>query len=208
MFWYNLRQRQIIINTFFEKDQLKPISIKLLVMVFSFTCYFVINGFLYNEDYITQVYNREGSITFIDYLQDSIERIIFSSLVGGFISFLIGIVFSTDKKIEKVIEREKKNKIVLKGKISKIYKCNNITLLLFIIFQFMVMTFFTIYVICFGYVYPNNTYDWYLSSLFVLGLVQSFSFITSFVISISKYLSVKYRWEFCFKINEFLEENI
>ena len=47
--------KQTIINTFCVKDQLKPFSIKLLVLIFTFTCYFVINGFLSNEEYLIGV---------------------------------------------------------------------------------------------------------------------------------------------------------
>ena len=206
IFWYILRQKQIIINTFCEKSQLKLFSIKLLVMIFSFTCYFVINGFLYNEDYIIILYGEERNLR--QYFTDSIERIIYASLVGGLISFVIGIIFNTDKKIEGAIEKYKKNTILLKGEISKIYKCNNIILVLFIIFHLIIMAFFTFYVFCFCYVYPNSMIDWCESSLIVIGFIQFISFMMCILLSFSKYLSVKCRWELCFNINSYLEENI
>ena len=206
MFWYTLKQKQLIINTFFVEDQLKPFSIKLLVLIFSFTCYFVINGFLYNEEYISQLLNNQER-TVYEYIMDSFERIIYSSLAGGFISVIIGFLFDTDKKIEEVIEKEKKNKILLKGKISKIYRRNIIILIAFIVFQFIAMAFFTIYVFCFCYVYPNTQMDWYKSSLIVVGFVQSVSFLASFLISFARFLSLYCHWELCFKFNLFLEEN-
>ena len=48
-----LKKKQTLINTFCVNDSFKPFSIKLLVLIFSISCYFVINGFLYNEDYIS-----------------------------------------------------------------------------------------------------------------------------------------------------------
>ncbi len=207
MFWYTLKQRQMIINTFFAIDQLKPFSIKLLVMIFTFTCYFVINAFFYNEDYISNELNAEGQ-SLLEYLLASSERIIYTFFVGGLISVVVGILFSTDKKIEDAKEKYEKNKILLKGEISRIYKCNNVIIIVFTIFQFIVMTIFTIYIFCFCYVYPNSTISWVKSSLIIIGIIESVSILTSSLISFIKFLSVKFNWELCYKINIYLEENL
>ena len=208
IFWCTLKEKQTLINTFFVKDPLKPFSIKLLVIIFSFSCYFVINGFLYNEEYVSKKLKNTGSKTFYEYLSDSIERILFTSIVGGIISFIIGILFNTEKKIDKEIEKNKKNKILLKGEIAKIYRCNNIRLICFIIIQFILMILFIIYIFCFCYVYSNNKLDWFESSLLVIGIMQMLSLFNSFVFSIIKYLSIKCQWELCFKINAYLDDNL
>ena len=208
IFWCTLKEKQAIVNTFFVKDALKPFSIKLLVIIFSFSCYFVINGFLYNEEYVSTKLKNNETKTFYEYLSDSIERILYTSIVGGVISFIIGILFNTDKKIDKVINKNKKNKIILKGEIAKIYRCNNIRILFFIIIQIILMILFIIYIFCFCYVYPNNKLDWFESSLIVIGLMQSFSLFSSFLISTIKYFSVKFQWELCFKINAYLDDNL
>ena len=54
MLWFILKERHTLINTFCSQSNLKPFSTKLLVLIFSLTCYFVINGFLYNEEYVSQ----------------------------------------------------------------------------------------------------------------------------------------------------------
>ena len=46
----------------------------------------------------------------MEYLSDSIERILYTSIVGGIISFVIGILFNTGKKIDSVINKNKKIK--------------------------------------------------------------------------------------------------
>ena len=208
IFWYTLKQKQTIINTFCSKDPLKPFSIKLSVMIFSFTCYFVINGFLYNEEYVSNKLTSEGNKGFYEYISDSIERILYTSIVGGLISFIIGILFNTEKKIEKVIDKNKNNKILLKGEIAKIYRCNNIRIIGFIILQFIIMGMFTIYIFCFCYVYPNNKLDWFESSLIIITIMQSFSLFSSILISFIKYLSLKFQCELCFKINAYLDDNL
>ena len=207
IFWSTLKEKQTIINTFCTKEPVKPFSSKLLVMIFSFTCYFVINGFLYNEEYVSKKLTQESK-TLYEFITDSIGRILYSSIVGGLISFIIEILFNTEKKIENLQKKYKDNKILLKGEIAKLFRCSNIITISFIIVQFILMTFFTIYIFCFNYVYPNNMLDWLESSLIILFIIQSFSLLTSFLISILKYLSVKFHWKLCFLINEYLNDNL
>ena len=208
IFWYTLKEKQTLVNTFFVKDTLKPFSIKLLFLIFTFSCYFVINGFLYNEEYVSKKLKSEKSKTFVEYLSDSIERILYTSIVGGVISFTIGILFNTGKKIDNVINKNKNNKILLNGEIAKIYRCNNIRIIIFVVLQYILMIVFTIYIFCFCYVYPNNKLDWFESSLLVIGIMQSFSLFSSFILSSLKYLSIKFQWEICFKINTYLDDNL
>ena len=121
---------------------------------------------------------------------------------------VIEIVFDTEKEIDKIIKKKKNDVIILKGEITKIYKCNIIKIISFIIFQFIVMAFYTIYILCFCYVYPNTVLDWTQTSLIVIGVMQSLSFFTSFLISFVKFISIKFQWKLCFIINEFLIERL
>ena len=196
------------INTFNSKDPLQPFSIKLLIMNLNFICYFATNGFLYNEEYISSKLRSEENKSFSEYLRDSIERIIYTSIVGGLISFIIGILLNTEKKIEDAIEKYNHNKILLKGEICKIYKCNNLLINCFLFVQFIGMVFFTIYIFSFCYVYPNNNIDWIESSLIVIGIMQLLSTFTCFLGSFLRYISVKCQWELCFKINAYIDDNL
>ena len=126
IFCFTLRQKQSIINTFCVKDSFKPFSIKLLMIIFTFYCYFVINGLLYNDEYVSNKLESEEDKTLFDYFSDSIQRIIYTSIFGGLISFVIGTVFNIERKIQNVINEKKDKKILLKGEIIKIYKYNKI----------------------------------------------------------------------------------
>ena len=112
------------------------------------------------------------------------------------------------KKIENATEKNKDNKILLKGEIAKIYKCNNLLTDCFMIIQFIAMVFFTIYIFCFFYVYPNNNIDWIESSLIVIGIMQLVSTFTCFLGSFLRYISVKCQCELCFKINAYIDDNL
>ena len=121
---------------------------------------------------------------------------------------IIGILFNTEKEIEKTIKRKKNDPIILKGEITKIYKFNIIKIIIFIIFQFCAMAFFTLYILCFCYVYPNTALDWVQTSLIVVGIIQSMSFLTTLLIALLKFISIRRQWKLCFLFNEFLDEKL
>ena len=68
MLWYSLKEKQTLINTFFSPNNLKPFPMKLLVLIFSFSCYFVINGFLYNEEYVSTKLESSENKSFYEYI--------------------------------------------------------------------------------------------------------------------------------------------
>ena len=116
--------------------------------------------------------------------------------------------FNIENKIENAINKFENNKILLRGEISLIYKCNKMTMIFFFVIEFILMSLFTVYIFCFCYVYPNNVIDWICSSLLVIGLMQLFSVLSSFLISVIKYLSIKCDSELCFTFNKYLDENL
>ena len=102
IFVQTLRQKQSLINTFCKEDPFKPFSIKLLALIFSFSCYFVINGFLYNEEYISnKLKSDDDNKTIFDYFSDSIGRIAYASLIGG-LSFFLIIILSSEVKFARM----------------------------------------------------------------------------------------------------------
>ena len=208
MLWFTLKEKQTFINTFFSPNNLKPFPLKLLVFIFSLSCYFVINGFLYNEEYVSTKLENKGNKKFYEYLSDSIERILYTSIVGGVISFIIGILFNTEKKIDDAINKYTDNKRLLKGEIAKIFRISKIITLCFIIIQFILMILFTIYIFCFCYVYPNNKLDWFESSLIVIGIIQMFSLFTCCLFTIIKYFGIKCQLEYCFKFSSYFGDNL
>ena len=208
MFLYSLKQRQMIINTFFLKEGFKPMPFKILLMIFSFTCYFVVNGLFYNEEYISQQFKIEGERTIFEYIGDSIQKLLFTSIVGGLISSVIRVLFNSDKQLEEAMEKHKKNNLVLKEKILDIHKRYESNVIIFIISQFIILIFFIFYIFCFCYVYPNNTKDLGISSLLIIGIIQSLTLLGSFLIAFTRYLGLKCDCKICYRINQYLYDNL
>ena len=106
------------------------------------------------------------------------------------------------------MNKYKDNKIILRGQISKIYRCNKNQLIYFVIIQLLLMILFLVYISCFCYVYPNNQDDWFESSFIVIGIMQLVPFGSSLIIAMLKFCSIKFENEFCFNIYNWLADNI
>ena len=85
----NLREKQIIANTFIAEDPIKPRSIKIILFTLNLVLYFVINGLFISEDYISELYNiNEEEENFFSFLPRSITRLIYTTIVSLIIGYI------------------------------------------------------------------------------------------------------------------------
>ena len=64
MLWFLLKERHTLINTFCSQSHLKPFPTKLLVFIFNLSCYCVINGLFFNEEYVSKKLESNGKCFF------------------------------------------------------------------------------------------------------------------------------------------------
>jgi len=152
LFCNELKERQLIANTFWVKDKLKPFSIKLIVFIFNIACYLVINGFLFSEEYVMKILRRTSK-SFYYFIVDSTKRIVYSSVIGIIINIIVGILFRADKSIRKVQSKYQDNPVILHGEIVKIYKSTKNLYIIFTIINCIIMGIFIFYLFCFCGVY-------------------------------------------------------
>ena len=206
LFWMEIKQRQLIVNTFFVKEKLKPFSIKLIVFIFSLSCYFVINGFLYDTNYVSKRLKRKSK-TFYFFIVDSIKRIIYSSIVIAIINLLVGLLFKSDKTLRKAQVKYKDNKILLNGEVVKIFKNMKIFNFLFTIIDFIFMVVIWIYLFCFCGVYRNCQMDWIGSTGIIIGVMQLLPIVISLLLAFLRIIGLRCGIEICFKINSWISDN-
>ena len=204
--WMEIKDRQLIVNTFFVKERLKPFSIKLIVFIFSLTFYFVINGLLYDTNYVSKKLKRKSKSTYFFFV-DSIKRIIYSSLVGVLVNVLVGLLFKSDKNLRKAQNKYKDNPILLNGEIVKIFKNMKITNFLFTIVNFIIMVAVWIYLFCFCGVYRNCQMDWVESALLIIGIMQVLPILISLLLALLRIIGLRCGLESCFRITSWISDN-
>ena len=97
-----LKEDQLFFNTFFDEDNIKPKTIKIIYFVLIITFYFVINGFFYDESFITDLYHSNDN-SFFSFLNGSIGRFISVTVIITVIDYLVNLSFSEEDEIKVIL---------------------------------------------------------------------------------------------------------
>ena len=71
-----VNNEHLIFRTFINTENVRPKSIKILLFILIINLYFVCNALLYNEKYISKLYNSNEEEKFFDFLKNSIYRLL------------------------------------------------------------------------------------------------------------------------------------
>ena len=197
------KENQIIMNTFFNKENLKPITIKAILLLLNIELYFVINGFFYSESYISELFHSDEEEKFFSYLHRSISRFFYTTVVGVIVSTLMDCILIEEKKVKRVFKREKENHIEVKNEISKIFKSIKINYIIFMVICFFISLFSWYYVCCFNSAYPGVKVEWIKSSITIMIIMQILSFLAGLIVSIIRLISFTFKSEKLYKLKDF-----
>ena len=111
-FYDQLKVNQMILNTFFTKDPLKPRPLKILLFILNICLYLFINGLFFTEDYISQMFTVSNDEGIIPFIKRFLDRFVYITLAGVIISYIIECFFVNEKKIKKILKREKENILI------------------------------------------------------------------------------------------------
>ena len=199
-----LKEKQIILDTFCNKENLRPISIKIMLLLLNIDLYFVINGFFFNEEYISQLFNSTEEETFFSYFPRSYSNFFYATLVSVIISIIMSCIFVEEKKVKRIFLREKDNPVQLKYEISM--DVNDIkrkyTVFSFICLFIAVISWY--YVSCFNNVYPGVKIEWIKSSVTIIIIMQILSILVAFLEAILRAISFEYKSEKVYKARQLL----
>ena len=164
MYFSFLKSSQIIFSTFFTKNYIDLLVIKLSFFIFTFQISFFLNGLFYTEDYISEAYHNNGVLNVISGLPKSI----YSFLVTLLTTNLLRMLSSSKSELMNLIIKPKniQNYInlinILLLKLSK-------KLIVYFILIVILGLFFLNYITAFCAVYYNSQKYW------LVGCIQSFA---------------------------------
>ena len=204
----SLEEKQSLAYTFFASDPINTRMIKLILFFLNINLYFVVCGLFFSESYISELYNiNEEDENFFSFIPRTIDKIIYTTLVTGFIGYLTDFFFLNEKKIKGIFKREKDNRVVLKrsitlliGEIQKRYTS-------FIIMSFVIFVISFYYILCFNYVYPKTQIEWIKSSILIIIIMQILSILKCLFETIFRILSFKCESEKLYKISKLFEKD-
>ena len=199
-----LKEKQIIMNTFYNKENLLPMSIKIVLLLLNIDLYFVVNGLFFNEEYLSQLFNSKEEETFFSFLPRSISRFFYAIIVGIIAGIIVDCIFIEEKKVRKTFLREKDDPMQLKYEISVTVKSIKTRYLVFIFISFFIAVISWYYVSCFNNTYPGVRVEWIKSSVVIILIMQILSILNAFLQAILRSLSFHYKSESLFKAKSFL----
>ena len=144
-----LRQKQIFIFTFYTYNDYNLRIIKICLILFNFSLYYIVNALFFNDSNMHKIYEDQGSFNFIY----QISYILYSSIICSVINTLITF-FSLIEKNVLSLKKYKNNNI--EEETNNVLKCLKIKLALFFIILFVFMMLFWYYISCFCAIYKNT----------------------------------------------------
>ena len=149
-YWSLLKQKHLILFTFLPANDFNLSSLKIALFILSFSLYFTINGFFFNDETMHKVYKDNGVFNIIY----QIPQILYSTLVSSVINMLLKKLSLSQKNILD-INQEKDKQIAMK-KSKRIKHCIQIKFIIFFILSFLLLLFFWYFISCFCGVYKNT----------------------------------------------------
>ena len=147
-----LKRKQILIFTFYTKDDYNSKIIKVSLLLFSFALYYTINALFFSDSTMHKIYEDEGTFDFIY----QIPQILYSTALSSINNALISYLSLSEKNILIIKNTKEKNKENLSKLVYEIKKCLIIKFILFFLFNFLSLIFFWYYLGCFCAVYKNT----------------------------------------------------
>jgi hypothetical protein len=199
-----LKHKQVFLELFCVKDPLKPVAIKLLLLILNLEICFVVNAMFINEDYVSELFHSTKKETFISFVPRSIDRCIFTIFAKVCINYFIECLFVEERKIKNIFRKEKNDLQNLKYQIGIIMKEIKIRYNIFIIIAGVYSIFSWYYISCFNNIYPHMRIEWIKSSLLIIILIYILSIFVILVETVLRFISFEFKSEKIYRASLFI----
>ena len=201
----NLKDNQIIANTFIAENPLKPRSIKIILFMLNLLLYFVVDALFINEEVVEEIFHAdEEKENFFSYLPRSIDEIFYAALVSIVIGIVEDFFFVEEKKIRGIFKREKDNQVILKKDMLELMKDIQKRYFALVIIVSIVIVLSFYYLLCFNYAFPYTQMEWIKSSVTIVIFMQIISILRCVASSGLRFMSFKFESEKLYKYGKLL----
>ena len=199
-------KKQIIVNTFFIKDESVPIYLKLILFTLYIDLYFLGNATIYSQEEIRMLYHLTYKEYIYYFIVRFITKIFICFTITNIINFILELFLTEKQSIKTILKREKNNEKVLRNEINKLIKSIKIRYILFIVINLIIKVLSWFMIFCFNDAYPYTQYDWFLQSASIFVISQIISVVLAFVETCLRFFAIKYKIEGIFDISKYLNK--
>ena len=175
-----LKQNHLLILLFYENDYFNSIKIKINLILFSFSLFYLVNTLFFTDKTMSKIFERKINYNFI-------PQIIYSTIISHFISNIIKNICLSKTNLLEIKKESELEKIDYK--IKKYIKYLKIRFCIFFFICFILLIIFWIYIATFCAIYENTqiypiintliSFFLFLISPFILYLFSGFIRIES-----------------------------
>jgi hypothetical protein len=159
-----LKKKQLLLFAFYPNNDYNLTAVKISLLILSFSLYFTINGFFFNDTTMNKINKDHGKYN----LLFQIPQIFYSTIISTIINIILKWLSLSEKQILHI----KKEKYYFNAKkiSNSIIKCLKIKISIFFILSFLLMLFFWYFISCFCAVYNNTQKILIIDTLISFGL--------------------------------------
>ena len=198
---HKIKKNQMIINSFFITEIIKPKSIKITVFILNIDLYFLINGLFFSDSYISELFNSTKKENVFSFIPRSIGRFVYSVLIGNIIMHIVRFFFVEELRVKKILLKKGEKFLTLRYEMFEILKSIIKRIKIFTVISFIITMFSWYYISCLNNVYPKIRNEWIISSIFLIIIIQILPFFTSFLGSCIRFIGIKCESEKLFKLS-------
>ena len=192
-----LKTKQLIIFTFYTKNDYNSRIIKIILFLFSFSLYLTINALFFNDSTIHKIYEDKGSFNFIY----QVPNIFYSSIITSIINIIIKYLSLSEKSILE-LKKEEKNPTKKKSETINYLKTKFI---IFFVLIFIFLIFFWYYLSCFCAIYKNTQIHMIKDSSISFGLSMVYPFLLNLIPGIFRIPSLINKKECMYSISKIIQ---
>ena len=170
-----IKKKHLIIFTFFPSNDYNLMSLKISLFIVSFSLYFSINAFFFNDNTMHKIYEDKGVYNIIY----QIPQILYSSVVSSIINILLKSLSLSEKDILKIKQEKDTKNTTQKAK--SIEKCIKIKFVIFFVISLILMLFFWYFISCFCAVYTNTQIILFKDTLISFSLSMLYPFAINLI---------------------------
>ena len=212
-----LISKENTLNFIFYNPPLELKPIRFGIFIFSFACDFALNALFYLSKNISDKYHYNGAYRELYALTNNLVISLSSTIVSFILLFFFRSLSQSNNQIEKLFREQENilrtdkeykvdNEVIkeIRNKISKIMKCLNCKINIFLTIEIIFLAFFFYYVTAFCQVYRSTQISWLLDCLSSYAISMAITLVASFLFAMIYKISIKCRMKTLYKIIIFL----
>ncbi|MCQ2820973.1 MAG: hypothetical protein MJ252_27255, partial [archaeon] len=189
----------------FTVEKLQPRKIKIFILTFILSGFFIFNAILFTEDYISERFTSES--TGLKYLlKEELAKSIYASLIINVLIFIQGYIFSHYQIVKAMEENKEKDKGEAFQEIKKAVKKNQIKTIVIMSLMILLFLFFWFYISCFCGVFQGTQKGWIVASIISIIFFMIFSLVIILIATVIKKASYLLESFLLFKLASIVAE--